>query len=100
ARRGLAGVVDPGVRARDGVHVLPRRGGDAGGALEEVERGALAAEEGDDGCLGFGDEVAGLDGITVSFSCLERARRVTCFECRLRERQPGQSAGGLTEEAG
>ena len=45
ARRGLAGVQQAGVRALQGGGHLPRAGGDAAHALQEVQRHALAGEQ-------------------------------------------------------
>jgi len=98
-RRGLARVVDAGPRSAHGVDVAAGGGGDAGGALQEIERRPLAGEERDHRRADFRDDVTRLDGITIVHPGHELARGLDGLERRLGERQAGQNAAALDQEA-
>ncbi|HUF08230.1 MAG TPA: hypothetical protein VMO47_02840, partial [Rhodothermales bacterium] len=96
--RGLAGVVDPGLRPPYGVDVSARRGGDARGALEEVQRGALAGEQRHDRRAGLGDDPAGLDRRPLLHEPVEPARIVELGKGDRREVEPGDHPLPLADE--
>ena len=57
-RQGLAGVQNPGAGTAHGIHILRSDSGSARQGLQEVERGALGADQGAAAAVQRGDERA------------------------------------------
>ena len=100
AGSGLAGIEQAAGGGAHGLDVVVGEGGDAAEALEEIEGGAFAAEQGAGGAGDFHDGIAGQEGIAVFPQGLDAEVVVEKLEDGGGDGHAGEDAGLFGNDAG